>query len=212
MDKDKAISKILLEWHKTNRRRFPWREERNPYVVLVAEFFLQRTPADRVAEMLRDFLKEYPSLVELAHADIPYLKTTYGHLGLVKRMEWLVQSAEEICQKHDGRIPDNLEELTALPGIGGYTAAAILSFGFGRNVPIIDSNVVRVLTRLYGLQKAPRTGNEAIRNATLRLLAYNCPASFNEAILDFAAILCKKRPLCEECPISTYCDYHRNVS
>jgi len=203
-----ALARILLDWHRENRRVFPWREKRDPYAVLVAEFFLQRTPAMRVAEVLPSFLAEFPSPEKLANADPVLLRETYKTLGLGKRMSWLVDSAKILCRKYGGKVPSKPEDLLSLPGIGEYTASAVLCFGFGRDVPIVDANVVRVLTRIFGLPKTCRTGNPALKETARKLIPAGKGVDYNEALLDFAALVCRKRPLHAKCPLTDLCDYY----
>ena len=207
MDRGKTIVSSLLKWHKENRRTFPWREDRNPYRVLVAEFFLQRTPANRVAVFFPKFVKEFSSPEELARANPVNLEETYRSLGLKKRISWLVKSMRVVCDRFGGKIPDEFETLTSLPGVGEYTASAVLCFGFGRPVPIVDANIVRVLTRIFGLPDVHRTGSVTIKKIALKLLPTDRVVAYNEALLDLAALICKKRPLCNCCPLNYLCAY-----
>jgi len=208
VEKEKEIVESLLEWHRENRRVFPWRGETDPYRILVVEFFLQRTPTDRVAVFYPKFIAEFPSSEKLAKANPSHLEEISHSLGLKKRMSWLVESMKILCQKYGGRIPDTLEDLTSLPGVGEYTASAILCFGFGCDIPIVDANVVRVLTRVFGLPETHRTGNAALRNIARRLLPRGQALVYNEALLDFAALVCKKVPLCNRCPLNSLCTYY----
>ncbi|MEM2047067.1 MAG: hypothetical protein QXZ06_04225 [Candidatus Jordarchaeales archaeon] len=207
LDRDREIVKSLLEWHRKNKRTFPWREVRDPYRVMVAEFFLQRTPANRVATFLPKFLADFPSPEKLAKANPSHLEEISHCLGLKKRTSWLVESMKIVYQKYGGKIPDTLGDLASLPGVGEYTASAVLCFGFGRNVPIVDANVVRVLTRMFGLPESRRTGSAAVKDVAHRLLPEGQAVEYNEALLDFAAIVCKKNPLCCECTLARFCHF-----
>lgn len=206
----KKVAAILLRWHKSNKRNFPWREKPEPYRVLVAEFFLQRTPAERVAKFYTSFLEDFPTIKKLAEADPKYLEEIGKRLGLKKRMSWLIETAKKLLQEYGGRVPDDYEQLIKLPGVGRYTASAVLCFAFKRDVPIVDANVVRVLTRVFGLPKSPRTGSGVIEGVARKLMSRGQGTACNEALLDFAAIICKKRPLCYMCPLARSCDYYRN--
>jgi len=209
VDKDKAIVKSLLKWHRENRRVFPWRGVRDPYRVFIAEFFLQRTPANRVATIFPKFIEEFPSSQKLAHADLVQLETIYRSLGLKKRMSWLVESMKIICEKYSESIPDTQEGLMELPGVGEYTASATLCFGFGHHVPIVDANIIRILTRVFYLPETHRIGNITIKEIAKRILSTNQAVAYNEALLDLAALICKKRPLCNCCPLRSLCAYNR---
>lgn len=207
---ERDVASVIIRWHKENRREFPWRDNREPYHVLVAEFFLQRTPANRVAALLPKFIEEFASPEKLALAKPHYLTRVYGSLGLKKRMSWLVESMKLVCQKYGGRIPDRFRELITLPGVGEYTASAVLCFGFGHDVPVVDSNVVRIFTRVFGLPETHRTGSTALREIARRLIPKGRGVAYNEALLDFAALVCKKNPVCHSCPIMGSCSYHRS--
>lgn len=206
---ERDIAAILLAWHMKNRRVFPWRDEPEPYRVLVAEFFLQRTPANRVAKFYPSFLKEFPSPETLAAADPKYLEQFGRRLGLKKRMTWLLDSAKMICREYGGKVPHKSEELMKLPGVGSYTASAVLCFGFRRNISIVDANVVRVVTRIFGLPKPHKVNNSAIQETARELIPKGRAAAYNEALLDFAAILCKKLPQCDMCPLTNLCHYYQ---
>jgi len=205
------IAKTLLAWHRKNRRVFPWRLNPNPYRVLVAEFFLQRTPANRVAEFYPSFLEEFTSPEKLATTDPIHLERLGRRLGLKKRMSWLVDSAKMLCREYGGEVPDKLDDLTKLPGVGLYTASAVLCFGFRRDTPIVDANVVRVLTRIFDLPKPQKAHNTAVQETARRLVPEGLAVAYNEALLDFAATVCKKRPLCDICPITNLCNYYQKM-
>lgn len=213
MDREKEVARILLRWHKQNRRVFPWRKERIPYKVLVAEFLLQRTPANRVADFFPKFIEDFPSPEKLASVDPFQLEEVFHRLGLKKRASWLVESMKIVCQKYDGEIPDTLEDLTALRGIGEYTASAILCFGFGKDVPIVDANVARVLSRVFfGTDAMKRaSNNEALRTIAAKIVPIGFGPQYNEALLDHAGLICKKQPKCVICPISGLCEYYKRV-
>lgn len=179
--------------------------------MLVAEFFLQRTPANRVAKFYSSFLEEFPSPEKLSAASPKYLEQFGRRLGLKKRMSWLVQSARMICQEYEGKVPDKLDDLTKLPGVGLYTASAILSFGFRREIPIVDANVVRVLTRVFNLPRFDRAGDTIVQETARRLIPKSRGVAYNEALLDFAAMVCKKQPKCNICPISEVCEYYKRI-
>lgn len=196
----------LLEWHASNRRSFPWRETSDTYEVFVAEIFLQRTPAERVAEFYGAFLERYPTPCSLARADVDELKQFSAPLGLTKRMQWLKDSAKIICEKYGGQVPEDEEELRSLPGVGEYTASAILVFGFGRDMPMVDVNVVRVISRVFDVEEDSRTKQlRTVRRIVKDLIPKGLGPSFNEGLLDIAAKVCKSNPICEVCPLNEPC-------
>jgi A/G-specific adenine glycosylase len=164
-----------------------------------------------VAQFYPSFLAEFPSSERLSTANPARLKKLGHRLGLEKRMSWLVRSAKMICQEHGGKVPNKLDDLTQLPGVGPYTASAVLCFGFGQDVPIVDANVVRVVTRIFGLSGTPKAQNSAIDGIAQKLVPKNRAVTYNEALLDFAATVCKKNPLCVVCPLTRSCAYCRKL-
>lgn len=206
MSREKQIVETLLTWHRENRRSFPWRDESDPYKVLVAEFFLQRTPAERVAKIYPKFIEKYPTPEDLANADPSSLIIEYGSLGLKKRMKWLVESMKILIKQFGGRIPKSKKLLKKLPGIGEYTASAILCFAFGKNIEIIDSNVIKVYSRIYGTKN--HLNIKCIKKIAEKITPKIKTKEYNIALLDFAANMCKSKPLCNLCPINTFCSFY----
>jgi len=202
----------LLKWAESHTRVFPWRLNRTPYHVFVAEFLLQRTPADRVAGIYSRLLEEVPTIDDLAKANPYGLEQIGRSLGLIKRMHRLVNAAREIVRSHESHIPNSIEELQELPGIGGYTAAAIVCFGFGRDVAIIDANVKRVLSRYFEFNVKYPKDLEALNLCAARLIPTGRGLSYNDALLDFAAIICRKNPQCTRCPLNLCCSYYQGLS
>lgn len=201
--------KRLLNWHKSNQRSFPWRKTRDPYVILVAELMLQKTPAERVAEVLDKFTSKYPDVRSLASASMKDLEQFFTKLGLVKRARALLHTAKEVVLKYEGVIPDTLDELCKLPGVGTYTASAILCFAFGKDVPIVDTNVARVLMRVFGLKikaQKPQVSRQ-LWSFAATLVPRGLGRAYNEALIDFAALVCRTEPKCNACPLSEICHY-----
>lgn len=208
-NKETHFVQLLLKWGEKNRRQFPWREAKSPYETLLAEIMLQRTPANRVAAFFPKFVRRFPSPAKLANADLVCLDKIGHSLGLKKRMSWLVKSMTIVLRKYDGKIPNTFDKLYALPGVGEYTASAVLCFGFGRDVPIVDANVVRVYTRVFGLSGSKRMNSSAIKRKANELMPKGLGVRYNEALLDFAALVCKKKPLCEECAVGELCQFYQ---
>ena len=209
-NKETQFVQSMIEWGEMNRRSFPWRKERSPYKVLLAEILLQRTPANRVATLFPSFVERFPRPECIVSTCISDVKEVLQPMGLTKRAEWLVRLMKEVCDKYECRIPNQERELTQLPGVGQYTARAVLSFGFEKDVAIADVNVVRVLSRVFGLmerEKRPHADSE-IWNLASTLVPKGEGPEYNEALLDFAALVCKKTPLCRVCPLNGICEYH----
>lgn len=207
-NKETRFVQLILEWGDKNKRSFPWRKDRTPYKVLLAEILLQRTPANRVSTFFPRFVKKFPKPQSIISTNIDDIEEFLQPMGLKKRAEWLVRLIKEICEKYDCKIPSQENELTQLPGVGRYTARAVLSFGFKKDVAIVDVNVARVLSRVFGLserKKRPHADVELWALASTLVPKGGGP-KYNEALLDFAALICKKHPLCVKCPIRDLCD------
>lgn len=204
---------LILRWGKKNNRSFPWRKDRTPYKVLLAEILLQRTPANRVSMFFPRFIDKFPNPQSFTSVSIDDLEEYLKPMGLKKRAEWLVRLMKDICEKHNCQIPKREDELTQLPGIGQYTARAVLSFGFKKDVAIVDVNVGRVLSRVFGLLKKKRRISVDVQLWTLasRLIPKGAGSKYNEALLDFAALVCRKNPICHVCPINGICEYYTST-
>lgn len=206
---------LLIAWWRENARAYPWRQERTAYRTVIAELMLRRTQADQVVPVYRLFLERYPSLAIAAAADPEEVRTLLYPLGLAWRAENIVAFLREAHRRHGNALPADIELWYALPGVGDYVGAAVVCFALGQAVPIIDTNVVRVLGRIFGLD----TRGEARRRKTMRDMAQRAldpqhPAEYNYAVLDFAAKICTARkPHCEKCPFHLYdrCIYYQNM-
>jgi A/G-specific adenine glycosylase len=196
---------MLVRHYRREGRRFPWRSTNDPYVVLVSELLLQKTPATRVAEVLKEFLKKWPSIQDLAAAELNDIERMIGTLGLTKRARFLKEVAVKIVEAHKGEIPRG-EALANLPGIGRYTANAIRCFAYGERVPIVDANVARVLKRYFGIRgDKPAHGDESLWKLAHMILPQKKYREFNYGLLDTAAKYCRPKPLCAGCPLKSHC-------
>jgi DNA (cytosine-5)-methyltransferase 1 len=216
-DRVANIQNNLLNWFKHNRRSFPWRKTRNAYRILIAEKLLQQTAAtDNVVSAYRTIIASYPHVQSLSKANPAHLKKIIGKLGFVYRAEELPKLAQEIVASHSGRIPRKLRDLLALPGVGDYTARAIMTFAYDENIPIVDTNIARLIHRIYGI--TDRLPANPARNKQLIGIAANLvppgrSRDFNLAALDLCATICTARqPKCFECPIQKECETGREMS
>ena len=207
--------KRLLDWFSQYGRDFPWRKTSDPYAVLLAEKLLQQTSVNTtVVEIYKDLLERYPSVESLAKADVKDLSKLIKPLGFKYRARELINLAQSVVGEHGGRFPSELGPLIELPGVGDYIARAVLCFAFQKPVPIVDTNVARLLYRLFGLPE-PFPLNPA-RNRRLINLASNFiseenPKDYNLAVLDFCAAICTvSSPKCEECPLLDLCHFGRS--
>ena len=197
----------LLEWGEEGLRDFPWREtDRSLYEVFVAEFFLTQTPAENVAEVYPNFLERFPDLRAIESADQQEIVDVIEPLGFYNIRSDALQS----IAKEREELPDTAEGLTQLPRVGQYVANASLCFARGERLPILDRNVERVYSRVFG-EDWPEENTKQLRFAE-RLLPRDRPRIFNLALLDFAAAICRPDPLCRECFANEYCEYfHESV-
>lgn len=214
-DPIEAIRKSLLDWFEKNERSFPWRETKDPYRILLAEKLLQQTAAtSQVVEAYTKIVKTYPTTRALANAMPSQLRRIIAPLGFGYRSDELPRLAQTILDKYEGTIPNNLKDLLDLPGVGDYTARAVLSFAHGKDVPIVDTNVARLLYRVFGITKSlpsnPARDKQLIAMAAV-LIPKGESREFNLAILDLCASICTaRRPKCAYCPINRSCDLGRN--
>ena len=191
-------NRALLDWYREHRRDLPWRGRSDPWAILVAEIMLQQTQVGRVVERYTDFLQAFPTPESLASAPLAEALIYWRGLGYPRRVARLREAAAIIST--DG-WPQNHRQLEGLPGVGPYTAAAVACFAFGAEVPAVDTNLRRVLSRWTG---ETLTGARLLDRA-VALLDRNAPAAWNQALMDLGATICRPRPRCDECPVATWC-------
>jgi A/G-specific adenine glycosylase len=204
----RRFQRRLLTWYRCHGRDLPWRRTRVPYRVLVSEIMLQQTQVDRVIPKYRQFLRRYPSLRALAAASVEDVRRLWYPLGYNVRPLRLHAIARETIARYRGRLPNSADALRALPGVGRYTAGAVLSFAFGRDVAVLDTNVRRVLTRVFlGPRRAARVrGDRALWELAESLVPPGHGYDFNQALMDFGATWCTpRRPRCGGCPMRAFC-------
>ena len=199
----------LLAWYRQHQRRLPWRESRDFYPVWVSEVMLQQTQVQTVVPYFLRFMRAFPTLEDLAGADSQDLLRMWAGLGYYSRARNLRKTARILVREHGGKFPGSYREALKLPGIGRYTAAAILSIAFDQPLVALDGNVVRVLSRLFCLEgdpaKSPVQGMLAA--AGQQLLFDGRPGDFNQALMELGATVCLPRnPRCLLCPWSSHCE------
>lgn len=198
----------ILAWYAKNGRDLPWRKTRDPYAILVSEIMLHQTQVRTVLPVYETFLSRFPSVFDLAQAPLDEVKAITDPLGYKVRGRWLHRIAQAVVTEYDGRVPSTLDELLALPGIGRYTAGAVLSFAFGADAPILDTNVKRVVGRYFGVDHRAK-GAETLHRLWSLAEAVIPPgegAVFNQALMDMGALVCTaKKPACLVCPLASGC-------
>ncbi|HEX4866727.1 MAG TPA: A/G-specific adenine glycosylase [Acidimicrobiales bacterium] len=196
----------LLTWWEAQRRDLPWRATRDPWAVLVCEVMAQQTQVARVAERWAPFLEEFPDPAAVARAPVAALVQAWSGLGYNRRAVNLHRCAVAVVEHHDGRLPASLPDLLALPGIGPYTARAVLAFAFEVDAAIVDTNTARVLARWAG----HRLTATAAQAAADRALVPGRAWAWNQAMLDLGAGVCTRRtPRCADCPVRDRCTWHQ---
>jgi A/G-specific adenine glycosylase len=195
----RRFQRRLLAWYAAHGRDLPWRRTRRPYRILVSEIMLQQTQVDRVIPKYREFLRQYPSMKSLARADVAEVRRIWYPLGYNARPVRLHAIARETVARYGGRLPSDDAALRELPGIGRYTAGAIRSFAFGRDAAVLDTNVRRVLGRVFvGPRRSPRLrGDKPWWDLAEALVPAGRAYDFNQALMDFGATWCTpRRPRC----------------
>ncbi|MBK8275682.1 MAG: A/G-specific adenine glycosylase [Nitrospira sp.] len=196
----------LLKWYGEHGRDLPWRKTSDPYHILVSEVMLQQTQVDRVIPKYQEFLKRYPSFEDLAEAPVADVKKTWYPLGYNVRPERLHGIACETVERYGGKLPSDAEELLSFKGIGRYTAGAIRSFAFNEDAPILDTNVIRVLHRVFVAEGDPKAQKTMLWELSEVLIPPRKGYDFNQAIMDFGAMVCTARdPYCLLCPMKSFC-------
>ena len=201
----------LLAWYARHGRDLPWRRTREPYRILVSEIMLQQTQVDRVIPKYEQFLERYPTMEDLAAARARDVRRLWYPLGYNVRPLRLHAIARETVARYGGRLPDTDEDLRRLPGIGRYTAGAIRSFAYGQDAAILDTNVRRVLGRVFlGPRRLRRMrGETGWWNLSSALVPRGRAYDFNQALMDFGATWCTPRkPRCAPCPMRAFCASH----
>lgn len=203
----------LFAWWDTHARALPWRNtETSAWGVLVCEVMSQQTQMSRVVPYWQAWMEQWPDARALAHAPKAAVLQAWGRLGYPRRALRLQECAQEVASVYDDRLPENYEELVALPGIGDYTASAVLSFAMGKRVAVIDTNIRRVISRLFLGEESLGGSTSKLERATANLVLperVKDSVVWNQAIMELGAVVCTaKQPLCDECPVRSQCRFY----
>lgn len=197
------IRRRLLAWYDADHRDLPWRRTRDPYRIWVSEVMLQQTRVETVVPYYERWIERFPTVEAVADVELDDVLTMWAGLGYYSRARNLHRAARILRERHDGMVPESLEELRALPGIGPYTAGAIASMAFGAPEPAVDGNVTRVLSRLLDL---PSPGERRLRDLAATLMDPDRPGDLNQAVMELGARVCTPvSPRCDVCPVSGAC-------
>lgn len=207
MDTQSGFSRKLLKWYATHHRKLPWRQTRDPYKIWISEVMLQQTTVPAVIPYYEKWLSQFPDVQTLSAAPLQQVLKAWQGLGYYQRAKNLHRSARILLEKHEGKIPEDYEELIKLPGFGPYTTAAVLSIAYGKPFPVIDANVRRVWMRIMGMRKE---SNPKLDKDILQFMKSYLPKAkmgiFNQAVMEMGSLVCRpKSPLCLLCPVQEYC-------
>ena len=210
--KKRAFQQGLLKWYRVGRRRFSWRDrQRNAYQILIAEMMLRKTDATKVAGIYDQFISRHRSPESVAGTSEAVLRQETELLGIADRARLLRLQARELVQKYGGRVPNDFNTLISLAGVGPYTANAVLCFAYRKDVPLLDTNVIRILGRVFSAYSAKRRARDDgnLWRFAGSLIPTRKGVSYNRALLDHAAQICTHRsPRCSECPVASICDFY----
>ncbi|MCX6310883.1 MAG: A/G-specific adenine glycosylase [Bacteroidetes bacterium] len=198
----------ILNWYQKNKRDLPWRKTRKPYEIWLSEVILQQTRVQQGLPYYFSFLNKFPTINKLAEASEHDILKLWQGLGYYSRARNLHSAAKSIVSEHKGQFPETFLELKKLKGIGDYTAAAISSFCFNEVQAVVDGNVYRVLSRIFGIDTPidSTEGKKEFRELANELISQKHPGEFNQAIMEFGALQCvPKNPDCEKCPFVQFC-------
>lgn len=192
----------------------PWKGEKDPYKIWLSEIILQQTRVEQGLKYYENFIKTFPTIEKLARAKEKRVYKLWEGLGYYSRCKNLMITARNIVNNHNGKFPDDYEQIIKLKGIGPYTASAIASFAFDQPFAVVDGNVFRVLARVFGIKKAidMPEGERHFNDLASRLLDKKNPGIYNQAIMDFGATVCKPIPNCISCPFNKVCKARSNDS
>lgn len=204
------ITGAVLRWYGRNGRDLPWRQEHDPYRILVSEIMLQQTQVNRVLELYPRFLERFPTFRSLANARPSSVIRAWRGMGYNNRALRLQQTARTILQEHGGALPGSVETLQQLPGIGRYTAHALACFVFKKPLPVVDTNIVRVLSRFMPralpLNRSGKGGGDDVWAVAGSILPRRHAWRWNQALMDLGATICTaSNPRCGACPVATLC-------
>ena len=211
----KSVQDTLLQWYAAEKRTLPWRATSDPYAILVSEIMLQQTQVDRVLPKYEQFLSAFPTLAALAAASTADVISVWVPLGYNMRAVRLQAIARQVIAEHQGRIPDTIEQLLTLKGIGRYTAGAIACFAYHKQVATVDTNIRRVLHRLFfGLEyPQPQLNDAQMLAVAEQVLPVDDAYDWNQALMDLGATICtSNNPQCVRCPLQEQCQAYAEMS
>jgi A/G-specific adenine glycosylase len=207
----RRVKDSIIDWYSTSGRSFPWRSTSNPYHILIAEMLLRRTTATAVARVYPKFISRYEIPEKLASARLTTIASMIKTLGLQSiRSQHLHEMAHSLIENYNGVVPADLTQLAKLPGVGQYVASAVLNFAFGKNMPLVDGNIIHLMSRVFGQSFAGTTDRHLLALLdSFGLKEEN--KTFYWGVIDLVAKVClRKAPRCTICPLAEECVWMKN--
>jgi A/G-specific adenine glycosylase len=201
----------LIDWYEEKKRDLPWRRTHDPYAIWISETMLQQTQVATVIPYWERWLARFPTPTALADAPLDDVLKHWQGLGYYARARNLHRAAQKIRDEHGGTFPRNYDEVLALPGVGRYTAGAVCSIALGLDTPVVDANVIRVLTRLFAIEGDPKstTTQERLWKKATEIVPSGRASALNQGLMELGALVCGSPPICERCPLTDLCEAHR---
>jgi len=208
----RSFQRRVLDWYAVHGRDLPWRRTQDPYAILISEVLSHQTQIARVLPVYQRLLARYPTITALARAPLADVKAITDPLGYKIRGRWLHSAALLVAERPGGTFPDTLDELRSFPGIGRYTAGALMSFAHHRDAPVLDTNIARLLRRYFGVAATPRERTEELWSLAAAVIPKGKGHVINQALMDVGAMICRARaPRCDVCPLRRGCDFRRRT-
>jgi A/G-specific adenine glycosylase len=208
----RSFQRRVLAWYAAHGRDLPWRKTRDPYAILVSEILSHQTQISRVVPVYEALLKRYPTAQAMASAPVEAVKAITDPLGYKVRGQWLHGAALRVADRFAGVMPQTLPELRQLPGIGPYTAGAVMSFAHQRDAALLDTNIARLLRRYFGVTAAASARTRELWSLAAAVIPKGKGYLINQALMDLGAMICRaKAPRCDACPLRRSCDFRRNA-
>lgn len=208
MSKNPRFTQAILDWYAEHKRPMPWRETKDPYKIWISEIMLQQTRVDQAWPYFERFISEFPTVFDLAEAEQQSVMKAWEGLGYYSRARNLHAASKAIVSDYDGNLPEDYDEIIKLKGIGPYSAAAITSIAFGKANAVVDGNVIRVITRYFGIEDDVRSTKTTrlVQSHVDEMISQDFPADFNQGLMEIGSTVCTpSNPDCTNCPISFEC-------
>ncbi|HBQ59839.1 MAG TPA: A/G-specific adenine glycosylase [Balneolaceae bacterium] len=205
---NKEFATELLNWYQDHKRQMPWRGEADPYKIWISEIMLQQTRVDQATPYFQNFISLFPTVYDLAEAEQQEVLKAWEGLGYYSRARNLHAASKMVVKEFNGKVPESYDEIIKLKGIGPYTAAAVTSIAFNKPNAVVDGNVIRVLTRYYGIEDDTRSTKtrRKVQEFANELIDEENPGDFNQAMMELGSEICTpSNPDCQHCPVQSGC-------